>query len=128
MDNFHFSSVFLSLKLFFYTALGAFFGAWLHRKQFQKWGDRIIFYFFGVVISNLLTPMTMKYLPFSHDDVFAVGFSIGAFGGAIALATWRGIEKSDWWSLVTSRYSKPADCLQPADDMKGVQDDSNDNG
>lgn len=66
--------------------------------------DVILFLISGGVISHFLTPLATWYFKPEPASIGGIGFLLGAFGGAIFTAIMKGIDASDLWALVKSRF------------------------
>lgn len=82
---------------------GAVIASFFHRDELESKRDFILFFVAGWACAYFLTGFVSQRFGIDTEDMGAVGFLLGAFGGSLISAVIKGIRSADLWGLVKQR-------------------------
>ena len=92
----------------FKWAIAGFFGAVVastfHRAEITSRRAFSMFVFTGFVCAHFLTGLVAKHFNVEPENMGAVGFLLGAFGGSLISAIIKTIRTADFWELLRKRF------------------------
>jgi len=94
--------IFVDLGLGIAAFIGALVGVFA-QKEVATWRQGIVFVLSGLAIGYYVTPLVLDLYSIKTELTGAVGFLLGAFGGAIAAAVFKALGNLDLLELVKNR-------------------------
>lgn len=75
------------------------------QKEIATWKQAVVFILSGLAIGYYVTPLVLDLYSIKSELTGAVGFLLGAFGGAIAAAIFKALGNLDLVELIKNRIS-----------------------
>ena len=94
--------IFVDLGLGIAAFIGALVGVFA-QKEVATWRQGLVFVLSGLAIGYYVTPLVLDLYSIKTELTGAVGFLLGAFGGAIAAAVFKALGNLDLLELVKNR-------------------------